>query len=108
MDNKVYHPEIDELSDDKCMKVLILPLAYVLAYAKWVEQLDSSYLAYASADAEYCLCQLSVHAILTIVNKCKFTAEKFCSIPVEGSTLCKHHKQLHPSKCILCGFWPET
>ena len=103
MDNKVYHPDIDELSDDKCTKVPILPSAYPPAYAEWLEQLESSNLAYALADAEYCLCQLPVCSIHTIVHKSKFIAEKFCSIPVEGSTLCKHHKQLYPSKCILCG-----
>ena len=101
MDNKVYHPDIDELSDDKCTKVPILPSAYAPAYAKWLEQLESSYLAYTSVDAKYCLCQLPVCAICTIVHKSKFIAEKFCSIAVEGSSLCKHHKQLHPSKSII-------
>ena len=80
----MYHPDIDELSDDKCTKVPILPLAYTPAYAERLEQLESSYPVYASADTEYCLCQLSVCAIHTIVHKSKFIAEKFCSIPVEG------------------------
>ena len=56
------------------------------------------------------LCQIPVSAISTPVHKSKFIAEKFCSIPVEGSTLCKHHKQLYPGKWILCGIltWDQA
>ena len=39
----------------------------------------------------------------TIVHKSTLTAEKFCSNPVEGSTVLRQHKQLNDSsKCILC------
>ena len=53
---------------------------------------------------------VQVSAFYTMVHKFKFIAEKFYSIQVEGSTLCKHHKQLHPSKCILCRFltWDQV
>ena len=64
MDNEGYHHDIDELSDDKCTNVPILPSAYAPAYAKRLEQLESSY----PADAKYCLCQLPVCAIRTIVQ----------------------------------------
>ena len=92
MDDKVYHPEIDELMGDKCMKVPILPLVY----AKRLDPLDSSYPAYTLVNAKYCLYQIPVCVTHTITHNSKLIAEKFCSIPVEGSTLCKHHKQLHP------------
>ena len=61
--------------------------------------------SHAHSDAD---CQIPVNAICMFMHTSKFIAEKFWSNPVEGSTLYQHNKQLKPSKCILCGFRPET
>ena len=95
--NIIYYHEIDESLIKKCMKAPIVLSAYASVVTEW---LDSSYSAY----TKYCLCQIPVHSICTIVHNSKLIAEKFCSILVKGLTLCKYHKQLHPHKCILCGF----
>ena len=70
------------------MKVPVPLFGVRPAYA---ERLSSKQSAYAKIR----LCQLPVRAIRTYVHKSTLIAEQFCSIPVEGSTLCKHHKQLH-------------
>ena len=74
------------------MKVPVPLFSIRPAYTK---QLGSKQLVYArcTPNTEY----VNYQSVLshTFMHKSKLVAEKFCSIPVEGSTLCKHHKQLH-------------